>query len=94
MSSRAFWSTILVLWLGLFVKEMSRAAPSFYATVILGVLPTSLGMVSALLLPGFLVWAVARAFGGLRESDQARAMVLGGAAVMVVLWFLGITDGR
>lgn len=76
---------MVVLWIGLFVKEMSRADPSFYVTVMLGVLPMSLGMLVALMLPGLVLWSIARVFGFYRDPGQRRAMIVAGAVIGLML---------
>lgn len=85
MSPRAFWVAVLVLWTMLIILELNRTS----ASVLLDVLPRSLGMLIGSLIPGFLLWGLGRAFGAYKEPSQRRAMVLAGAAVTLALMFFG-----
>jgi hypothetical protein len=88
MSARTFWVAIMVLWVALFMLETSRGS----ASLLLDVLPRSLGMLTGCLIPGFLLWGLARAFGAYKEPSQRRAMVLVGAVIAVVLMVIGMSS--
>jgi len=88
MSARTFWVAVVVLWVALFVVEINRGS----ASILLDALPRSLGMLSGCLIPGFLLWGLARAFGAYKEPSQRRAMVLVGAVIVVVLMVIGMSS--
>ena len=87
MSARIFWVAVFALWVVLFVFEINRGSES---SILLGALPSSLGRLIGSLMPGFLLWGLARAFGAYKEPNQRRAMVLAGAVVTVALMLFGM----
>ena len=88
MSVRTFWVAVLALWVVLFVLEINRGS----ASILLDALPRSLGMLACCLIPGFLLWGLARAFGAYKEPSQRRAMVLVGAVVAIILMVIGMSS--
>ncbi|MBX9657346.1 MAG: hypothetical protein K2X00_02175 [Nitrospiraceae bacterium] len=88
MSARTFWIVVLALWIVLFALEINRGS----ASIVLDALPHSLGMLTGCLMPGFLLWGLARAFGAYKEPSQRRAMVLVGAVITVVLMVVGMSS--
>jgi hypothetical protein len=88
MSARTFWVGVVVLWVTLFMLESNRGSVS----ILLDALPSSLGMLTVCLIPGFLLWGLGRAFGGYKEPSQRRVMVLVGAVIVVVLMVTGMSS--
>lgn len=88
MSARTFWVAVVVLWVALFMLETSRGS----ASLLLDALPRSLGMLTGCLIPGFLLWGLARVFGAYKEPSQRRAMVLIGAVIALVLMVIGMSS--
>ena len=89
MSARIFWVAVFALWVVLFVFEINRGSES---SILLGALPSSLGMLIGCLMPGFLLWGLVRAFGAYKEPSQRRAMVLVGAVVAFILMVIGMSS--
>ena len=88
MSARAFWIAIVVLWAALFMLEISRGS----ASILLDAFPRTLGMLTGALIPGFLLWGLARAFGAYKEPSQRRAMVLVGAVIAMILMAISMSS--